>query len=120
IGEWALAFRHDEIKPGKTFSVQLDTEGIYVYSCLIHPGMAGAIVVGNADGPGAAEGSSPVEVQPATELTPGAATQDASEIVDELTSTSSASVLPLTGLSLGAGVGGAGLGFLLGRVRRGR
>ncbi|MGH2740591.1 MAG: cupredoxin domain-containing protein, partial [Actinomycetota bacterium] len=42
IGEWALAFRHDEIKPGKTFSVQLDTEGIYVYSCLIHPGMAGA------------------------------------------------------------------------------
>lgn len=118
VGEWGLAFRHDEILPDETFSVTLDTEGIYVYSCLIHPGMAGAIVVGSAKGAGAAEASGLIDVEPPAVPDLDAATEDAEQIADELTSTTTASALPLTGFVLGAGVGGAGLGFLFGRLRR--
>jgi plastocyanin len=39
-----------EIAQGGSVSYRFDTNGVYVYSCLIHPGMVGAVVVGNGSG----------------------------------------------------------------------
>jgi plastocyanin len=39
---------HREIAPGESFTHTFAEEGVYPYVCLIHPGMAGAIVVGDA------------------------------------------------------------------------
>jgi plastocyanin len=36
--------------PGDELSLRFDRDGVYVYSCLLHPGMIGAIVVGDANG----------------------------------------------------------------------
>lgn len=38
---------HRELAPGRSVSFRFDEEGIFPYVCLIHPGMAGAIVVGD-------------------------------------------------------------------------
>jgi hypothetical protein len=35
---------------GETVSYRFDQDGVYPYSCLIHPGMVGAIVVGDGVG----------------------------------------------------------------------
>ncbi len=41
---------HSEILPGDQVSFTFDGEGVYPYVCIIHPGMAGAIVVGDGAG----------------------------------------------------------------------
>jgi plastocyanin len=50
------------LQPGDTIGWRFDTPGVYAYSCMLHPGMTGAIVVGpNA----AAEAASSTEASPA-------------------------------------------------------
>jgi plastocyanin len=39
---------------GDTFERTFEENGVYVYSCLLHPGMVGAIVVGDGSGDGGA------------------------------------------------------------------
>lgn len=46
----------EAILPGATFTHAFETNGVYVYYCAFHPGMVGAIVVGDGTGPGAATG----------------------------------------------------------------
>jgi plastocyanin len=41
---------HAEILPGDEVSFSFDRDGVYPYVCLIHPGMAGAVVVGDGAG----------------------------------------------------------------------
>lgn len=36
-----------ELQPGQTISYTFDTAGIYPFACILHPGMSGAIVVGD-------------------------------------------------------------------------
>lgn len=63
----------DKVMGGDERQFTFDEEGIYPYVCIIHPGMAGAIVVGDGQGAGGAvtETSSyranPPEVEPATD-----------------------------------------------------
>jgi plastocyanin len=45
----------DDLEPGAGFSATFDAPGVYPYACTYHPGMSGAIVVG--DGTGAGNGS---------------------------------------------------------------
>lgn len=44
----------DDLLEGDSVQHTFAESGVYVYSCLLHPGMAGAIVVGDGAGPGAA------------------------------------------------------------------
>jgi plastocyanin len=44
-GTWG--FVDEDLGKGDTYSHRFDLEGVYVYSCLLHSGMAGAIVVGD-------------------------------------------------------------------------
>ena len=46
LGSWA------EIAPGQTVTHRFDTNGTYVYYCMLHIGMVGAIVVGDGSGAG--------------------------------------------------------------------
>lgn len=43
-----------EIKPGETVSMTFDEPGVYAFSCALHRGMSGAVIVGTGDGSTAA------------------------------------------------------------------
>lgn len=42
----------EDMREGDTRTFRFDEEGIYPYVCILHPGMVGAIVVGDGKGPG--------------------------------------------------------------------
>jgi plastocyanin len=42
---------HKEILSGDSISYRFDDEGTFPYVCIFHPGMAGAVVVGDGEGP---------------------------------------------------------------------
>ena len=68
---WFGSFK--EIAPGQTFTHQFVTNGTYVYYCLFHSSMVGAIVVGDGSGPGAAIAGASVPEGDTTTGTAGAA-----------------------------------------------
>ena len=41
---------HDEVMPKQSVSYTFKDEGVFPYLCILHPGMAGAIVVGDGEG----------------------------------------------------------------------
>ena len=88
----------DEVAPGDRVAYSFKSNGIYLYSCLIHPGMVGAVVVGDGRGDG---GLDPAGV---TTVLNGPAGGDATQ--------ESASATSSDGLASGI-VGGA-VGILIG------
>jgi plastocyanin len=88
---------YDDLQPGQTFSASFHAPGIYPFACTYHPGMSGAIVVG--DGAGAGSGAA---VGAGTEFpaAPGPV------VADESTHEASSG-------SLRAWAGGAAIGFVL-------
>jgi hypothetical protein len=57
-GTWGT---FDDVRAGDSVAYSFDENGVYVYVCFLHPGMAGAIVVGNGSGSAALE---PAAVEP--------------------------------------------------------
>ncbi|HZM72243.1 MAG TPA: plastocyanin/azurin family copper-binding protein [Candidatus Polarisedimenticolia bacterium] len=57
---------HDKLlQPGDSIGWTFDAPGVYAYSCMIHPGMSGAIVVGEATSTAAGAGSAaPTDATP--------------------------------------------------------
>ena len=47
--EWG---HYDDLSPSERFAATFTVEGIYPFACMIHPGMTGAVVVGDGTGPG--------------------------------------------------------------------
>ena len=99
-GLWGTA---DSIKPNASVSFPFPDAGVYVYACLIHPGMVGAVVVGNAGGsaglaPGAAlsNTSSPPAPKTETAVTTGSRTT---------TAIGWAAAAALAGLAIGTAAG---------------
>jgi plastocyanin len=41
--------KETEIRPGASVSVTFDESGVYAFSCALHRGMSGAVIVGDAD-----------------------------------------------------------------------
>jgi len=95
-----------EIAKGESVSYRFDANGVYLYSCLIHLGMVGAVVVG--DGSGDA-GLNPAAVVPASTGPPAAAATTA-----PASSKGSSWIWP----TLLAGALGIALGLAFGRRRR--
>jgi plastocyanin len=95
-----------EIATGGSVSYRFDGNGVYLYSCLIHPGMVGAVVVG--DGSGDA-GLSAAAVVPFSADPPAAAAT-----TTPVTSKASSWIWP----ALLAGALGIALGFAFARKRR--
>jgi plastocyanin len=74
----------DDLRPSERYEATFSEAGIYPYACTLHPGMTGAIVVGDGTGPGngeavavaaptssepPAQAAAPVAIQPATATT---------------------------------------------------
>ena len=90
----------DDLNPGDTFAATFDEQGIYPYACNYHPGMTGAIVVG--DGLGIGNGTA-VDVSSFSQPEP-------SPVVEVRTVTRQASAAPavvgwVVGPLLGIGIG---------------
>ena len=43
---------YDDLNQGHAFTATFDGSGVYPYACWYHPGMTGAIIVGDGTGPG--------------------------------------------------------------------
>jgi len=97
----------DDLLPGDAFTVSFDEAGTYPFACTYHPGMTGAIVVG--DGKGAA-GAETITVEP---FAPASTPETVTRVVTRTEG------LPAGFLILAAGLGallGAGA-VTLGRAR---
>jgi plastocyanin len=56
-GAWGS--RELELQPGSAVSYEFDEPGVYPFACSLHPGMSGAIVVGEAAGAAVPEAARP-------------------------------------------------------------
>jgi plastocyanin len=107
-GAWGSG--HKGVGPDQKMSFKFHEPGVYSYTCLVHPGMTGTVVVGNGTGKGAAVQVIEVEPVSLTEARP------AETVAKPVESSESTGAWP--GIAIGAAVLGAGAGFGLGRVRR--
>jgi plastocyanin len=99
---------YDPLAPSKSVTYRFDTDGVYPYFCLLHPGMVGAVVVGTGNRNAAGRpGTGIVRVTPA-----------GAHLAAPRAAGAAGGWLPLLGL------GGLGVlllvATLLGRRRRGR
>jgi plastocyanin len=101
-------------QPGDEVTYRFDEDGVYLYACLIHPGMIGAIVVGDASGDAGLDPATVVAAPPADASgTQGATTAP----VDA----SSGNAWMSAALAVAAGIAIGLLGFVVVRqVRRRR
>jgi plastocyanin len=99
------------LDPGDEYRHRFDEAGIFPYSCPLHPGMVGAIVVGDA---------APAAVAPAggTSDTPGSEATGTSEVA--VAATEPGWVLPAVVVAVGLGgvIGGLWLARLVAARRR--
>ncbi|HEY8117293.1 MAG TPA: plastocyanin/azurin family copper-binding protein [Actinomycetota bacterium] len=93
----------DDLDPGQAFSATFDEPGVYPYACWYHPGMTGAIVVGDGTGVGNGESVTVASFQQ----------PEPSPVVEIRTVTRQASSTPVvTGWVVGSLLGiGIGLGI---------
>jgi plastocyanin len=67
--EWG---HYDDLLGGDAFTVSFDEAGTYPFACTYHPGMTGAIIVGDGKG---ATGAEAITVEPFVPTTPKAITR---------------------------------------------
>lgn len=105
--EWGF---YGEMRKGDTFTATFDDAGVYPFSCSYHPGMNGAIVVGDALGAGTGWtvlNDYPVESPP--KAVAASTTVAASD---------GTSAIALIGIGLAGAAAGAGVAFGVGRLRK--
>jgi hypothetical protein len=91
----------DDMIEGDAFTVTFDDAGVYPFACNYHPGMTGAIVVGDAKGAGGS--GSGITVEPFEAPAPQTETRVlAAE--DEGVSTGLLAATAFVGVALGAGI----------------
>jgi plastocyanin len=107
----------DEMQPGDSFSTTFARDGVYPFQCYIHPGMSGAVIVGDANARGAAT-SGGVVVPPSNgdeaAVSPTAVSPAVSGPVAEASGTRWPVVLLIF---LAGGLVAAAVGFALFRTR---
>jgi plastocyanin len=91
--------RFDDMVEGDAFTVTFDGAGVYPFACQYHPGMTGAIVVG--DGKGAGNGAG-ITVEPFESPAPQTVTRVMA--TDEGLPAGSVVAAGVVGLALGAGI----------------
>jgi plastocyanin len=89
----------DEILRGEKARFQFDESGTYPYYCILHPGMAGAVVVGDGEGDDIV--AAPVAMPPPSTTEP----VSSGSIPDPAGGPSTASTVGIAVLALVAGVG---------------
>ena len=112
----ALSFGdYEELKPGEAISYRFDQTGVYPYFCFLHPGMVGAVVVGDGLPVGASNASDGVKAVSAE--VPGGDTPPADAPAASSSDDSGSDVPLIAGIAIVAAVAGLGGGWLLKRGR---
>jgi hypothetical protein len=96
----------EDMAVGDSYTATFDEPGIYPFACSYHPGMTGAIVVG--DGTGAGNGDA-VSVEPFQQAPPAVAPAAAQD--------DGIPMVPLVGVGLSGIAIGAGIALAAGRKR---
>lgn len=112
VGRAASWGRAELLQPGKEFSETFTTAGTYPFSCPLHPGMVGAIVVGGGSADNAAPAAVAAGAAPSPE--PRAATAVTTAARTDWTPIA---IVALGGLGTGAVAGTLVAGVLLNRRR---
>jgi hypothetical protein len=115
-GDWGTA--HGEILTGDAVRIRLEEPGLYLYTCLLHPGMTGAIYVGDGKAIAVA-GGTPTDVTSFTEdlgAEPGSG--EPQEVQTEQAAATEEVRATQAGTIAGLGLAALGAGFVLGRVLR--
>ena len=112
IEAWGIGT--EPLAAGESVKVTFDEVGVYPYTCIFHPGMNGAIVVGDGIGSGGVPATDPVE--PAADTT----TIDAGEGIPASPVATGVADGPGAWPLVAAGTGlmGIALGLGAGRIRR--
>lgn len=107
---WGQASYGDYLSPGKSQTQRFAAAGVYPYTCFLHPGMSGAVIVGDASTPASATGATPVAVTPApTSATAAPASSAPAKSGDSL---------PWPGIALGLSVVAGAAAYAAGRAGR--
>jgi plastocyanin len=110
-GAWG-SFR--ELAPGSRVAFRFDGNGVYPYSCMIHPGMVGAVVVGDGSGTAGLESATVVPLTTGGDRVAG---RQASVFSG---AGSSVPVEALVGGAIGLGLGASLAGVVIRRSRHRR
>lgn len=117
-GDWGTGFK--ELSTGMRFQVRLPERGLYLFDCVIHPGMVGAIYVGNGKTIEVADSRSVTTVREGSVSDEGVL--EGSESSEELEAETASAVEKPPSVGAGAmallGLGALGTGYGLARVRR--
>jgi plastocyanin len=89
-----------ELAQGDTASYRFGGNGVYVYSCLIHPGMVGAVVVGDGSGDAGLDPAAVVPL-PAADSPAGTAAAETSAVSGNAPAAWAAAIAGVLGISLG-------------------
>ena len=91
----------EDMAKGDAFTATFDGTGIYPFACQYHPGMTGAIVVG--DGTGTGSGAN-ITVEPFSPLAPETVTRVVTKTKEEGIPAGLGVAAGVVGLALGAGI----------------
>lgn len=108
-------------RPGEVIEVTFDRNGVYPYQCALHPGMSGAVIVGDGTGLGAAgRGGVTVEpvptAQPSPEVVVVTSEPEVRTVAETVERSAPWALLAAGAVGLLLGAGGAG--FVASRRRR--
>jgi len=110
VGWGSLSQNGTNLQPGQSQSQRFEAAGIYPYMCYLHPGMAGAIVVGDATTVGA-PASAPLAVASASPTPSPAVTPSIAPV------SRSAAPFPEVALGLGLAAVAGGTGYAIAKRR---
>jgi len=110
VGWGSQSYDATTLQPGQSQSERFTAAGIYPYMCYLHPGMSGAIVVGDATSVGAllSAPQAVAAVTPSPSAVPSAAPAPAPR---------SEAPLPMLALGLGLAAAAGGAGYAMARRR---
>jgi plastocyanin len=115
-GEWGTGQK--EVFRGQSFRLRFREPGLYLYACMIHPGMIGAVYVGSGRGIDVANSDSVTPPDDMAADGSSSETPGTEELETEAASASEDAPGAPTGVVALLGVAAVGAGFGIGRLRR--
>ncbi|TAJ99927.1 MAG: hypothetical protein EPO36_10490 [Chloroflexota bacterium] len=106
---WGAHDKH--LSPGDTIGWTFDEAGVYGYTCMIHPGMTGVVIVGDV-----AAAEAPADQASAVPSSNEVGASSTTEAADD----AGADGLASPTIAAGAGIGGLAVGFALAALLRRR